>query len=279
MMTSNLGSSSVVVITGAATGIGRSMANAFANLGARVVIADIDEEAASAAAGEIKSAGGVAFAHHVNVANSDSVQALADDVFSEHGRVDVLCNNAGVTMRPFRASWDASLRDFTWMLEVNYLGVVNGIISFVPRMRVQAGHKHMVNTASFTALDTAPGHAAYAASKAAVIALSDAIRIELEDQGDDFGVTVIYAGAVPSRLATSERLRPAAERSDQRKIEEYRSPRPTPFHYLPRPVEDIGPLVVHAVLAGKPACLTHRYPHSEIEKRLEALRAGVPTDV
>jgi NAD(P)-dependent dehydrogenase (short-subunit alcohol dehydrogenase family) len=165
------------------------------------------------------------------------------------------------------------------MLEVNYLGVVNGIISFVPRMRAQEGHKHMVNTASFTALDTAPGHAAYAASKAAVIALSDALRIELEDQGDDFGVTVIYAGAVPSRLATSERLRPAAERSDQRKIEEYRSPRPTPFHYVPRPVEDIGPLVVDAVLAGKPACLTHRYPHTEIEKRLEALRAGVPTDV
>jgi NAD(P)-dependent dehydrogenase (short-subunit alcohol dehydrogenase family) len=273
-----LDSSSVVVITGAATGIGRSMADAFTSRGARVVIADIDEKAADTAAGEIAATGGQAYAHQVNVTDPNSIEALADYVYAEFGRVDVLCNNAGVTMRPFRASWNASLRDFTWMLEVNYLGVVNGLLSFVPRMRDQPGHKHMVNTASFTALDTSPGHAAYAASKAAVIALSDALRIELQDQGDDFGVTVLYAGAIPSRLATSERLRPAEERSDQRHIEEYQSPRPAPFHYTPRPVEDVGPLVVQAVLAGSSACLTHRYPHEEIERRLAELRAAAPSD-
>ncbi|MER6975675.1 SDR family NAD(P)-dependent oxidoreductase [Streptomyces carpinensis] len=268
--------SSVVVITGGATGVGRSMALAFAERGAQVVLADIDQPAARATAEGMQRNGHRAEGIGVDVAQAASVHALADRVFGTYGKVDVLCNNAGVTMRPFRASWNASAQDFAWIMGVNYHGVVHGILSFVPRMRAQPGHKHMVNTASFTALDVMPGHAAYAASKAAVIALSDALRIELADHGEDFGVTVLYAGAIPTRLVTSERLRPESERSAARGVIAYQPSRPEPFHTAPRPLDEIGELVVGAVLEDKPAVLTHRYPHDEIEARLAQLRAGAP---
>lgn len=267
-------SDTTAVITGAATGIGRSMALAFCRAGATVVIADIEEKRAVATARELALAGGRTIAAHVDVADSESVAALAERVYAELGRVDILCNNAGVSMRPFRASWDASHRDYHWIMGVNYFGVINGIIEFVPRMRAQAGHKQIVNTASFTALDVSPGHAPYAASKAAVIAVSDALRAELAEQGDDFGVTVLYAGAVPTDIVTSERLRAEADRSAARDVKAYVSSRPPAFHYEPRPVEEIGGLVVDAVRQELPAVLTHRYPHDEIELRLESLRAG-----
>jgi NAD(P)-dependent dehydrogenase (short-subunit alcohol dehydrogenase family) len=267
----------VVVITGGATGIGRSMALSFVGRGAKVVVADIDESAAGELVREIAGLGGEATAVHVDVSSAESVERLADTAFSTYGRVDVLCNNAGVSMRPYRASWNASLRDFAWLMEVNYFGVVNGILSFVPRMRAQSGHKHMVNTSSVTALDIAPGHAPYAATKAAVTALSDALRYELEDHGDDFGVTVLYPGLIPTRIATSERLRPDQERSSSRHIEAYEPKRAATLAYnAPVAVETIGELVLAAVLSGSNAVLTHEYPEAEIEARLIQLREGAP---
>lgn len=266
---------SVVVITGGATGIGRSMALSFSGRGARIVVADIDEGAAEGAVREIVGLGGEATPVRVDVSSADSVEDLAEFAYSKYGRVDVLCNNAGVSMRPHRATWNASLRDYAWMMEVNYFGVVHGILSFVPRMRAQQGHKHMVNTASVTALDIAPGHATYAASKAAVIALSDALRYELEDHGDDFGVTVLYPGLIPTRIATSERLRPDDERSATRHVEAYEPERAAARAYnAPVAVETIGALVLEAVLSRSNAVLTHPYPEAEIEDRLIQLREG-----
>ncbi|OZC64610.1 hypothetical protein CH277_18130 [Rhodococcus sp. 06-469-3-2] len=275
MTEASLNSESVVVITGAATGIGRAMTLSFVARGARVIVADIDEAAAAGLVAEVSELGGTAFAARVDVSNAESVELLADSVFSRHGRVDVLCNNAGVSMRPHRASWSASIRDFAWAMEVNYFGVVHGIVSFVPRMREQSGHKHLVNTSSVTALDIAPGHAPYAASKAAVTALSDALRYELEDHGDDFGVTVLYPGLVPTSIATSERLRPDNDRSAVRNIVAYEPERAATLTYnLPVAAETLGELAVEAVLSGQNAVLTHGYPDAEIEARLKDLRDG-----
>ncbi|WP_196806190.1 SDR family NAD(P)-dependent oxidoreductase [Rhodococcus sp. 114MFTsu3.1] len=275
MTGSSLNRESVVVITGAATGIGRAMTLSFVARGARVVVADIDDAAAAALVAEVSELGGTAFAERVDVSKAESVERLADSVFSQHGRVDVLCNNAGVSMRPHRASWNASIRDFAWAMEVNYFGVVHGIVSFVPRMRAQPGHKHMVNTSSVTALDIAPGHAPYAASKAAVTALSDALRYELEDHDDDFGVTVLYPGLVPTSIATSERLRPDSDRSAVRNVIAYEPERAATLTYnLPVAAETLGELAVEAVETGQNAVLTHGYPGTEIEARLQDLRNG-----
>ena len=251
----------VVVITGAGSGIGRGIALAFAKRGSSVVVADIDGDAAGTVAEEIRITTGTASPATVDVSDEASVAALADRAFREFGRVSILCNNAGVSMRPFRTAWDATVSDFQWTMAVNFMGVVHGLRSFVPRMLTQPGHKHIVNTSSYAIFEDAPGHAPYAASKAAISKLSDATREELAQLGHDVGVTTLLPGTVPTAITTAERLRPTRDRSANRDgfVEFARAPRQR-IYTVPRPSEDVGEMVVEAVLANSPLCLTHPIP-------------------
>jgi len=264
----------VAVVTGGGSGIGRAIARSAARRGARVVVADIEAEVADAVAAEIAADGGAAIAVRTDVSDQPSVAGLADRAFGEFGRVDLLCNNAGVTMRPFRAVWDAGEADFRWMMEVNYFGVVNGLQAFVPRMRAQSGHKHIVNTSSMATLYETPGHAMYTASKAAVDGLSDVLRAEFVDQGDDFGVTVLYPGQVTTRIATSERLRPEADRSEGRDVRPYVRRGPEQAHMRAIEPDDVGEMVAVAVERDLPYCLTHPAPAEGLHARTDAWIAG-----
>ncbi|MGW1547239.1 SDR family NAD(P)-dependent oxidoreductase [Streptomyces sp. NPDC002346] len=264
----------VVVVTGAGGGIGRAIARSTAARGARVVVSDIEAVAAEGVAREIRDEGGAAIAVRADVSDQASVEALADRAFEEYGRVDVLCNNAGVTMRPFRAVWDASPADFKWMMDVNYFGVIHGLSAFVPRMRAQAGHKHIVNTSSMATLDEVPGHGMYTASKAAVDGISDVLRSELADQGDDFGVTVLYPGQVATRIATSERLRPEVDRSDARNVKPYERRGALQAHQVAIEPDVVGEMVVHAIETNAPYCLTHPAPAEGLRARLDSWISG-----
>lgn len=268
----------VVVVTGGASGIGRAMVDSFRRRGAKLVIADIDEAAAERAAEELRAEGAIALAAKVDVSSAGSVQALADTSFAHFGRVDVLCNNAGVSMRPYRASWNASISDYAWLMGVNYFGVVHGILSFVPRMRQQTGHKHVVNTSSVTALDIAPGHAPYAATKAAIATLSDALRYELRDHGDDFGVTVVYPGLVTTEIATSERFRPSEESSSTRDVIEYTPARAAGLNYnVPILPALVGEMIVDAIESGVDSVHTHGFPTDLVAERLAVTRGSTPS--
>src|SRR4029450_764092 len=119
-----------VVITGAASGIGRAMAEAFAAEGSRVVLADIEPEALAATAEALRAGGASVLAIPTNVSKPDQVEALADRAVAEFGRVDVVCNNAGVALSG--PMWEHSLKDWDWLLGVNLWGVVHGIRTFVP---------------------------------------------------------------------------------------------------------------------------------------------------
>ncbi|MFV2178563.1 SDR family NAD(P)-dependent oxidoreductase [Actinomadura sp. LOL_016] len=261
----------VVVVTGAASGIGRSIARSAAARGSRVVVADVEGDLAVKTAEEIAGEGGTAIGVRADVTDPESVQDMADRAFGEYGRVDVLCNNAGVTMRPFRAIWDASLADFRWMMEVNYFGIVNGLHAFLPRMREQDGRRHIVNTSSMATLSEVPGHGMYTASKAAVDGISDVLRAEFADQGDDIGVTVLYPGTVVTRIGTSERLRDAADRSEARGVRPYeRKNAGQQQHEQAIDADEVGPMVLRAVEAGAPYCLTHPAPADDLRARLDA---------
>ena len=264
----------VVVVTGGGSGIGRSIAISTARRGARVVVSDIEEEYAAKVAEEIRDSGGTAIAVQTDVGDYQSVVALADRAYQEYGRVDVLCNNAGVTMRPFRAIWDASLADFEWMMRINYFGVIHGLLAFLPRMRAQQGHKHIVNTSSFATLDEVPGHGMYTASKAAIDGISDVLRAELADHGDDFGVTILYPGAVKTRIATSERLRAEADRSEVRQVKAYPYPWEPKPHNQPIEPDSVGEMVVHAIEHNLPYCLTHPAPVEGLKARVDNWTRG-----
>ncbi|HSV79572.1 MAG TPA: SDR family oxidoreductase [Ramlibacter sp.] len=194
----------IAVITGAGDGIGRSIALALADSGVHVVVADIQQGLAAAVAEEVRARGVRALAVQCDVSQLEAVTRLADQAYAEFGRVDILCNNAGVTWRPFRAVFDATLEDYQFVFGVNLWGVLFGLNAFLPRMKQQAGDKHIVNTASLAGLIPMAGHTAYSASKAAVVALTEAMAQELAPYG--FGVTVFCPSRVPTNLQKNSAL-------------------------------------------------------------------------
>jgi NAD(P)-dependent dehydrogenase (short-subunit alcohol dehydrogenase family) len=261
-------------VTGAGSGMGRSIALSLARRGSNVVVTDIELDAAQATVDLITEEGLTAIARQVDVADPDAVAAAADFAYETFGRVDVLVNNAGVTMRPFRAIWNGSLSDFEWMMRINYLGVVHGLLAFVPRMRVDSGRKHIVNTSSMATLAETPGHAMYTASKAAVDGVSDVLRAEFEDHDDNIGVTILYPGQVTTRIGTSERLRAEKDRSDARGVIAYEQKRPLAALNEPLAPEFVGDMVVAAIEHNDPYCLTHPAPVEGLRRRVELWDAG-----
>lgn len=268
---------STAVISGGARGIGRSIAHELASRGTNVVIADLHEESAVQTAEELKLMGVSTMAHALDVSNAEAVEELADHVFSRFGGVDILVNNAGVTMRPYRSIWEASLNDYRWMLDVNYLGIVNGVLAFVPRMRKQSGRRHIVNTSSMAPISRNTGHAMYGASKAAVDALSDTLREEFQDHGDDIGVTILYPGYITTSIAeTSEQSRTQENRSDKRTVVAYphMDKKPKESFHSPLAPEAVGPMVLRAMDADAPYCTTHRVEAAFLEARTRLIVAG-----
>lgn len=285
----------VAVITGAGSGMGRSMALSLAREGVDIVVADIELEWAEKVRGEIEALGREAIVVETDVSDAESVDRLADRAFEQFGKVDILINNAGVTLVPFRAMWDTSVADYRWIINVNLFGVIHGVTAFVPRMRRQAGEKHIVNTSSLAGIVNVPGNGAYVASKVAVTGLSDTIREELA--AENFGVTVLLPGFVHSNILSSERLRPAADQAGSRNVPAYSD-------YAVKMAQGdtdnsdiagavtlkdagtiaqgidadlVGPMVVHAIRENEPYCLTHPSPVDAIRKRAEALnRAHFP---
>jgi NAD(P)-dependent dehydrogenase (short-subunit alcohol dehydrogenase family) len=194
----------VAVVTGAASGIGRAMAEVFAAEGARVVLADIEEAPLAAAAKELETAGAEALAVPTDVTKAQALIDLAEAAEARFGTTHILCNNAGVA--PIAPMLETTLEDWRWVFEVNLFGVVHGIQAFAPRLVAQ-GEGHIVNTASSGGLLTVPGFGAYCATKHAVVGLSETLYQELSGTG--VGVSVLCPGLIATKIFESERNRPA----------------------------------------------------------------------
>jgi len=198
----------VAVVTGGASGIGRGLVEAFGRRGLAVVVADVEEAALHAAVDELTTEGVRAIGQQTDVRDPDALMTLAARTLDELGRVDVVCNNAGV-VSPRLPVWEQTAEDWQWIVEVNLLGVANGIRAFVPHL-IRAGRGHVVNTASIAGLSTIPagGNGAYSASKHAVVGLSETLQLELDARGAGVGVTVVCPGPVSNRIHTAARNRP-----------------------------------------------------------------------
>ncbi len=197
----------VAVITGGGSGIGASLARACASAGMRVVVVDVNEERATAVAAELPS--DTAVARAVDVADADSVQALADFAFDTFGAVHLLCNNAGIS--PVGRVWDFTDDEWARLLGVNLRGVANGIRSFVPRM-IEQGEGHVVNTGSGASFVATPRLGPYCATKHAIVGLSEALRYELDGTG--IGVSVLVPAGVNTNIGDAM-VRPSATDPDQ----------------------------------------------------------------
>jgi len=199
----------VAVVTGGGSGIGAALCWRWARAGMKVVVADIDLAAAERVSTALEAAEHVAIAAKVDVSRAAEVEQLALLAYRTYGSVDLLCNNAGIVPSGrYRPIWEYPLEDWQWALDVNLMGVVHGIRSFVPRMLEQKTPAHIVNTASVAGLVSGAGSPVYSASKHAVVRATEALYASLRDLGAPIGVTLLCPGLVNTRIYESERNRP-----------------------------------------------------------------------
>jgi NAD(P)-dependent dehydrogenase (short-subunit alcohol dehydrogenase family) len=199
----------VAVVTGGGSGIGAALCWRWATAGMKVVIADIDAAAADRVRVALEAAGHTAMAIKVDVSRASEVEQLAESAYAHYGSVDVLCNNAGIVPSGrYRPVWEYPLEDWQWAFDVNLMGVVHGIRSFVPRMLAQNTESHIVNTASVAGLVSGSGSPVYSAAKHAVVRVTEALYASLRERGAPIGVTMLCPGLVNTRIYESERNRP-----------------------------------------------------------------------
>ena len=196
------------VVTGAASGIGLGMTEAFASRGMRVVMADVEAQALEREAERLTRANFEVLPIVTDAASFESVSALADAAEARFGPVHVLCNNAGVSggggPRPI---WAQSQKDWDWVMGVNFWGVVNGLRAFTPRMIAHGEPGHIVNTSSILGLTTGAG-SIYNVSKHAVTRLTEGLYHDLKAADARIGVTVLCPGMIATNIITSARNRP-----------------------------------------------------------------------
>jgi NAD(P)-dependent dehydrogenase (short-subunit alcohol dehydrogenase family) len=241
----------VALVTGAASGIGFALADRFASVGMKVVLADVEETALAAAEETLKRKGAPVLSVRTDVSKAAEVEELAEKTYARFGAVHVLCNNAGVGMGGL--SWEQSLTDWEWVLGVNLWGVIHGIRTFIPRMLAQQTEGHIINTASVAGLISAPYMSVYQATKHAVVSITESLKMELDLTGGKLGASVLCPGFVATRISDSERNRPTG------------MDRPTPTPGQMASQEMIREMARQQVAAGlKPAAIA--------EMVLEAVR-------
>jgi short-subunit dehydrogenase len=185
-----------VLVTGAASGIGLECARAFAGRGANLIISDINATALENVRAEIAATGVQCFARTCDVSREDSVEEFAAAVQQSVGPVDVLVNNAGVA---YLGNFEQTpLSEWRRILDINVLGIVHCIRAFLPAMRKAGGTRKIVNVASTAGFAPMPNMSAYAASKHAVVGLSEVLAMELHDT--DISVLVVCPGIINTAI-------------------------------------------------------------------------------
>jgi NAD(P)-dependent dehydrogenase (short-subunit alcohol dehydrogenase family) len=258
-------------ITGGASGIGLGMAKAFTAAGMNVVIADLRPDHIQTAMEDLDR--GRAHAIELDVTDREGFARAADEAESVFGNVHVLCNNAGIGI--LGSATDARYDDWDWGLGVLLGGVVNGIQTFLPRMRAHAEGGHIVNTSSMAAVVPIPGAAIYTTAKAAVVALSESLRSDLADE--PIGVSAFCPGPVQTNIREGGRMRPGRYRdSGYLELERQLEERPnSPFWMDPL---ECGERVLAGIRRDDLYIFTHPEFREGADERFRAMLASFPDE-
>jgi NAD(P)-dependent dehydrogenase (short-subunit alcohol dehydrogenase family) len=271
----------VAVVTGAASGIGRGMAEAFAGAGMKVVLGDIEAPALERTTRSLREAGADVHAVVMDVSKHDQVDELAKQTLRKYGAVHVVCNNAGVFVG-YGESWKVSLDAWNWIMGVNLMGVVHGLRTFLPIMIEQGDETHMVNTASLAGL-IAGGVTLYGTTKFAVVALSENVYVELKRGGLKPTISVLCPGLVDTKIMDSHRNRPsnfpaAAPPETGPIAEQAREFRRRAAEALKNAMSprEVGEKVLAAIREERFYILTHPNFSPAIEQRMTDILRGNP---
>ena len=192
----------VAAITGAASGIGRALAIDLSGRGCHLALSDIDEVGLAETVALCEGKSVKVTSRRLDVADRLAVFAWADSVVTDHGKVNLIFNNAGVALA---ANIDAmSYEDFTWLMNINFWGVVHGTQAFLPHLKA-TGDGHVVNISSVFGLTSIPSQSAYNAAKFAVRGFTDALRIELDVEKCGVSSTTVHPGGIRTNIAKNMR--------------------------------------------------------------------------
>ena len=193
----------VAVVTGAGSGIGRALSLALAERGADIALVDVDPARLTEVQADIQAMGREASVHQVDVSSREQMAALPEQVIARHGAVHILVNNAGVSVNlPFEQQ---DVDDLEWITGINYWGVMYGCRYFLPYLR-RADEAHIVNISSSAGLTGMKGQSSYAATKFAVLGLSECLYVELARS--NVGITCVHPGAVATNILEAARMEP-----------------------------------------------------------------------
>ena len=206
----------VAVVTGAGQGIGRALVERFTDEGMRAVVADVVPDLVEQTTAELRDAGRDVVGVVTDVTSLESVEALRDATLDAFGAVHVVCNNAGIGSGSEGQIWEHHVNDWRWSLDVNVMGVVNGINAFVPTMLARGDEGHVVNTTSgnggFTPLINS---AVYATTKAAVTTITECLWGQLQEVGAKIGASLLYPSTRTPGMLNTGIWRPGANRPDR----------------------------------------------------------------
>lgn len=195
----------VAAITGAGSGIGRALAQNLAAKGCHLALSDVNSEGLAETARLCETSGLKVTTAVLDVADRAAVFAWAEQVVAEHGRVNLIFNNAGVAHST--PAETARIEDFEWVMSINFWGVVHGTQAFLPHLRASGGG-HVINLSSLFGLIAVPTQSTYNASKFAVRGFTEALRMELEMAQAPVSVTCVHPGGVATQIADSARVDP-----------------------------------------------------------------------
>lgn len=193
----------VAAITGAGSGIGRALAHNLANAGCHLALSDINEERVRETADQLANSGVRVTHAPLDVADREAFFGWAQAAEEEHGKVNLIFNNAGVALSTTAAN--VSHDDFQWIMNINFWGVVHGTQAFLPALE-RAGEGHVINISSLFGLITTPAMSAYNASKFAVRGYTEALRQELDLVGKPISATCVHPGGIKTNIARDARM-------------------------------------------------------------------------
>lgn len=268
----------VALITGGASGIGFALADRFASVGMKIVLADIEEAALETAERSLKDKGAPVLSVRTDVSKADEVERLAARAYDHFGAVHVLCNNAGVGGGGL--TWEQPLEDWQWVMGVNLWGVIHGLRTFLPKMLAQGAEGHVVNTASVAGLITTPYMSIYGATKHAVVAITESLRMELEILGAAISASVVCPGFVATNIGDSDRNRPAelrragtARETDQQAVIRELARQQVAAGMKP---SEVAEMVLEAIRDDRFYVITHPRFKKLIRMRMENILEGKP---
>ncbi len=265
----------VAVVTGAASGIGRAIAERCCREGMRVVLSDIEETALSEASETLRVQGATVHAVRADVSAEADVQTLADRTIDAFGAIHVLFNNAGVgIIGP--TTWETALADWVWIVGVNLWGVIHGVRVFLPIMLEQDADCHIVNAASIAGLTMGSGLGAYQVTKHGIVSLSETLSLELSQREARVRVSVLCPGIVNTRILESTRNRPAGAKTELY-AEEPDPERTRRFSEGMSP-QKVAELVFAAIRAERLYVITHGNSRPGIEERFERILLDCPAE-